>query len=236
MQPVTVGGGLGLSNKLTYNMWCMKASNCLRGENIKPAALKLIMIKGFIMSDNNYLDHEWGMLICAGAGAHKIARELHSFRHACKYLEPPICWWNVKQHKGLSSSWHINYSEQLSFVALSLLLTALSEFSSSTTTSYKSIISFHNGLWMINKKSYYKVSVLQMQLVTIDNHQTSWNLRLYRHLDDSVGGWYRFCQNAHWNSFFIHFIICYLFEDVSECDRSRKYMWTYGCLISSYFV
>lgn len=129
------------------------------------AALKLIMIKGFIMTDNNYLDYEWRMIICAGAGTHKIARELHSFRHACKYLEPPICWWNVKQHKGLSSSWHINYSVQLSFVALSLLITAWSEFSSSATTSYKSIFSF-SYIIIIYKQSYCKVSVLEMQLAT----------------------------------------------------------------------
>lgn len=35
-----------------------------------------------------------------GAEAQEIARELHSLRRACKYLEPPICWWSVKQHKG----------------------------------------------------------------------------------------------------------------------------------------
>ena len=128
MQPITVNGGLGFSTKLIYNMRWVKASNCQRGKSIKPVRLQstLITIKGFIMSDNNYLDHEWRMLICAGAGAHKIARELHSFRHAHRYLEPPIYWWNVQQHKGFSSSWHINYSKQLSFVTFSLLLTALS--------------------------------------------------------------------------------------------------------------
>ena len=126
------------------------------------------------MSDNNYLDREWKMLICAGAGAHKIARELHSFRHACKYLEPPIFCWNVKQHKGLSSSWHINYSEQLSFVTLGLLLTALSEFSSSATTSCKSTICFIDGFYiiMVIKRCYYKVSVWKKKLTTIDNYET----------------------------------------------------------------
>lgn len=95
-------------------------------KNIKPARLhgKLIMIIGFIMSDNNYLDHEWRVIISVGAGAHEIAMGLHGFGNTCKitYLEPPICWWYVKQHKGSSSSWHINYSEQLSSVTFSLLL------------------------------------------------------------------------------------------------------------------
>lgn len=105
----------------------MTASNCQQDKKYKTcnATLKLI-IKGFIMSDNNHLDHEWRVLIYAGAGAHKIAMEFHGFRHGWKYLEPPICWWNVKQHKGFSSSWHINYSEQLWHLVL--LLTALSKY------------------------------------------------------------------------------------------------------------
>lgn len=80
---------------------------------------KLIKIKGCIMRDNNHLDNKWKMLIRAGSGedAGLPGNYTASDRHG-KHLKPPICWWNVKQHKGFSSSWHINYSEQLSFLTV----------------------------------------------------------------------------------------------------------------------
>lgn len=55
-----VGGGAQASKRAHLLSVMCESIQLLRGENIKSceAASKLIPIKGFIMSDNNYLERE----------------------------------------------------------------------------------------------------------------------------------------------------------------------------------
>lgn len=66
------------------------------------------MIKGFVMSDNNYLDPEWRMLICAGAGAQKIARELHSFKTRMQIF------WNRQYADEMSNNVRVSHHHDIS--------------------------------------------------------------------------------------------------------------------------